>query len=717
MGDFMLDEKKLEGVLSALIKACTQSIFLPGSGRICSVAEQADELLRQHGGCAAAAAEQAARTDDDVSWRARLPDVLLQQVPIVGDSTLLIRELWRSIRRCALIAHVYGHDLEAAETQAQILTCLISTGGNDATTPPGCASSDNNPALGGATGQVGDGTDASGTGGTSGSNASGAAVVASTGGSATSEVVHVGGRLLVVSVSRALLREALVRGTGMRYAGQLYRVVEAGGTLLKARARLLAAAARARYGGSDGSVSEPALSANDGHAAAHEPLMAAREAIGSVAGCVPSVAPPPEEAATEASAPNAARVALVVFRPPSPEERPAVIAALLAAWLLPILAAAVRFVHDRMVPILRRRVQVEMPLVKVLALVLLAQAAGLLFWVWFQRNWSVILRTPATLVFALYAMLPGISVFLATRGICKGAAEAPFFVLLGVFNFSSGYLRFAEDLRSDAWLEQKPPPAVAGGKERVQAARELLWLLLLVDFAVEELLGRVCRLHSWRLLGPPASASDVSLLEYRTLSFAMGLVAAWAQVRVLELLQRRTVLMRLLGARQAILAGASLLFMGVQGLKQYRRTVSWLSEVSPTPFWCCTVLWIRQNGVIFAAVLPLALHTLMTDGWLGGSSPQAFVCVALATGVLLGHGVNWTMLRIWREKGEHLESDYRVLLLLPRTSASGRRLAAGAMSAAKKRCAEGATSTAMEWAASRFVSRAADYLSTRILVG
>eukprot|EP00405_Crypthecodinium_cohnii_P052526 CAMPEP_0206606438 /NCGR_PEP_ID=MMETSP0325_2-20121206/51325_1 /ASSEMBLY_ACC=CAM_ASM_000347 /TAXON_ID=2866 /ORGANISM="Crypthecodinium cohnii, Strain Seligo" /LENGTH=103 /DNA_ID=CAMNT_0054122801 /DNA_START=615 /DNA_END=923 /DNA_ORIENTATION=+ len=62
------------------------------------------------------------------SWKEKLPDVLLPLVPIVGDSTLGLRWVWRSIRRCALIAHLYGHDLSSTETQAMILTCLISVG-------------------------------------------------------------------------------------------------------------------------------------------------------------------------------------------------------------------------------------------------------------------------------------------------------------------------------------------------------------------------------------------------------------------------------------------------------------------------------------------------------------------------------------------------------------------------------------------------------------
>ena len=45
----------------------------------------------------------------------------------------------------------------------------------------------------------------------------------------------------------------------------------------------------------------------------------------------------------------------------------------------------------------------------------------------------------------------------------------------------------------------------------------------------QELMGRVCGLHHFRVLGPPLTSREATLVEYRTLAFAVGLVAAQAQ--------------------------------------------------------------------------------------------------------------------------------------------------------------------------------------------
>lgn len=727
MGDFILDQRKVEQILSFMTKTCTSSVAVGG---IPSVEEQADELITRHGGNVAAAADQAARIEEGASWREKLPDVLLQLVPIVGDSTLLLRKLWRNIRRCALIAHLYGHDLAATETQAMILTCLISTGNG------------NQPQGGTGEGPSGSHAPGGDSGGTGGSAGMGGGTVVLAGAVASSrassrEVVNVGGRILVVSVSRALLREAFVRGTGLKYAGMLYSVVESGGMSLGRRYRSPPTGSAAMM-----LVEKPTAALPRPQAAPSTPSVPSGHAVqgggqgqeawgesessaqiggtttaASSGGAVSSTGPPLplQQHADSGEELSAAKVALVMFRPPNAEERPEAIAGLVFLWLLPIIVAAIRFAWERLVPMFRRRVQMELSVGRYVMLILAAQLAGLVVWWWLKRNRTIFVSVPATLVFVLYAVLPGISIFMAMRSILQGASEAPFFVLLGVFNWLSGYSRWADDLRSDAELEQRPAPLVAAGRERAQALREFLWLLLSVDFALEELLGRVFRLHSLRFLGPPISSAGMTLFEYRTFAFAMGLGAAWAQTRVLDLLQRRTVLMRLLGAKQAITAGASLLFMGISAVSQYKNTVSWLDEVSPSPRMCCIVLWIRQFGAVFGCAMPLVMYVLLKKHCLGALPPDVLVPLALLCGSVLGHCFCWSMTRIWRERGEDLGSDYRVLYLFPRTSANGRRLASQTMRSAKKRCAEGATSTAVEWAASRIVRKGFDVFTTRML--
>eukprot|EP00443_Scrippsiella_acuminata_P087431 CAMPEP_0115378096 /NCGR_PEP_ID=MMETSP0271-20121206/3838_1 /TAXON_ID=71861 /ORGANISM="Scrippsiella trochoidea, Strain CCMP3099" /LENGTH=169 /DNA_ID=CAMNT_0002801253 /DNA_START=32 /DNA_END=536 /DNA_ORIENTATION=- len=136
IGAVRVDMKKIEKLLAITMDTATKSVPWP-SKNIPSVQEQAQDLLQRHCGDLGAALAEATRMEDDASWWEKLPDVLIQQVPIVGCSTLLLRELWRNIRRCALIAHLYGHDTRSSETQALILTCLIGGGGGGGGDPGG----------------------------------------------------------------------------------------------------------------------------------------------------------------------------------------------------------------------------------------------------------------------------------------------------------------------------------------------------------------------------------------------------------------------------------------------------------------------------------------------------------------------------------------------------------------------------------------------------
>jgi len=242
-------------------------------------------------------------------------------------------------------------------------------------------------------------------------------------------------------------------------------------------------------------------------------------------------------------------------------------------------------------------------------------------------------------------------------------------------------------------------------------------VLLLADFVAEELLGRVCNLHSLRLFGPPLDDGGATLVEYRTVAFAIGLLAAWAQARVLELLQRRTVLLRLLGARNAIYAGLTLMLMGAYAVVQQARSVAFLREVSPGPRLCCLVLWIRHFGAIAGAVAPLAFYVLLHPRCLGSLSKDALVPVAMAVGGVLGHLFCSTFNALWAERREHLESDYRVLQLFPHMSSQARSKASVAMRLALAKSAQVTKNAAVEWAATRMVRSLAGYVAGSLTLG
>jgi len=293
--------------------------------------------------------------------------------------------------------------------------------------------------------------------------------------------------------------------------------------------------------------------------------------------------------------------------------------------------------------------------------------------------------------------------------------EAPFFALLGLYNLGSGYLRFADDLRSDALLEQRPEPSICRFSGTVPRVRNYLWIILVVDFLIEELLGRVFGLHSFRILCLPLRDASVTLTENRTISFMMGLLAGYAQNRVLRLLQRRTVLLRLLGARTAMQAGLVLLLMGAQAVVHQSKTINFLKDSSPTPRWCCVVLWIRKYAAIVGFSMPLIFGSLSSPFFLGTLSTDTRVFIAVAVGLVSGFMVSSSFSTLWEEKREDLLENYRVLHLFPHMSAQARNKAIGVMRLAWKRGAEVASGAAVEWATSRVVRSTLGWLAQSIV--
>ena len=150
-------------------------------------------------------------------------------------------------------------------------------------------------------------------------------------------------------------------------------------------------------------------------------------------------------------------------------------------------------------------------------------------------------------------------------------------------------------------------------KDRLVFARRALWIILIVDFVLEELLGQVAGLHPVNFLGPPdhKRLEGATLVEYRAVSFAVVLIGAWCQSNVLELVRRRSVLLRLLGARQAMLVGLNLLLMGAFAMVKQKRSLSFLRTASSTPLWCCFILWVRSYGVLLGAVTPFVWYALL----------------------------------------------------------------------------------------------------------
>lgn len=119
--------RKLEAILAFTVDYATAGVRLP-SVTVLSITEMAAALLQEQKGSLTRAIDAAAKIEEDALWRTKLPDFLIHQAPVAGCSMLLLREIWRNSRRCALIAHFYGHNVRNAETQALLLACLVPQG-------------------------------------------------------------------------------------------------------------------------------------------------------------------------------------------------------------------------------------------------------------------------------------------------------------------------------------------------------------------------------------------------------------------------------------------------------------------------------------------------------------------------------------------------------------------------------------------------------------
>lgn len=375
---------------------------------------------------------------------------------------------------------------------------------------------------------------------------------------------------------------------------------------------------------------------------------------------------------------------------------------LLCLWLLPLFMSIGRFIALKIVPLLAQRVKMELSVAGIAGVMIVFQVIGIGAAIWVQRHLEEFYTVPATLVFTVYAIIPGVSMCMAVRSMVQGYHEAWFFSLLGLYNLGGGYLRWASDLKDDAQLEKAEVPLEARAQISVTWMRQVLWIFLVLDFVFEEILGHVCQIHGMSLLGPPRGEGDTTLLEYRSIAFAVGLLAAWAQERMLDLLKQRGVLLHLLGARKTMYSALSLLLMGAFAVVRGDNSgssIGFLESVSPAPWWCCVLLWIRRFGGYIGVVLPIVTVTLQSRT--GALSTDNLVTLSMSVGIGLGCVGQFTFNTLWLEKKADLESDYRVLYLFPHMSSQARTKAGSAMRIALKRGAEGTTNLAVEWAATR----------------
>lgn len=113
-------------VESALLWCLNPAIHGIKSIGVSSAVDRARKLLEQNSGDTTAAVIQAASGEGGGSKRAKIVfEFLLRQVPFVGCPAYILTSTWTHLRAVAIIAAIYGHDLEQARTQHEILWCLL----------------------------------------------------------------------------------------------------------------------------------------------------------------------------------------------------------------------------------------------------------------------------------------------------------------------------------------------------------------------------------------------------------------------------------------------------------------------------------------------------------------------------------------------------------------------------------------------------------------
>eukprot|EP00929_Paragymnodinium_shiwhaense_P006776 TRINITY_DN110735_c0_g1_i1.p1 TRINITY_DN110735_c0_g1~~TRINITY_DN110735_c0_g1_i1.p1 ORF type:complete len:681 (-),score=107.46 TRINITY_DN110735_c0_g1_i1:74-2116(-) len=389
--------------------------------------------------------------------------------------------------------------------------------------------------------------------------------------------------------------------------------------------------------------------------------------------------------------PTPEKLATTIFRPPSWDEKPSTLLMHLVLWLLPPFMSIVRSLVRALVRLQGKTALVNFGILGVLAVVI-----GAIVWVQRRLEQGDLLTLPATLVFVIHSSIPGLSAFLATQTILWGLVEAPFFCLLGFFNLIGAYLAWsaARDVRS-AQRE-------AGHRALVKQVRQGLGAVLILGFVMEEVLGRVLGLHSLSLFGPPQAKSDATLLEFRTVAFSIGLVAAWSQEKLLTALKKKRVLLRVLGPRNVIYGAVSFIFHGVFAVVYKSEAMQFLKERSPSPWWCCAILWLRRWSAPVGLSLALVSCTISL-GLRGVIAKDQFFTSMIVSGcVLYGFAdrLIGSFRELRRENQDELNSDGRMLLLFPQMSAQARAKAFAAMTSAR----QATKKVLQEWVAMR-VSR------------
>mmetsp|Transcript_32238 Transcript_32238/g.85201 ORF Transcript_32238/g.85201 Transcript_32238/m.85201 type:complete len:835 (-) Transcript_32238:68-2572(-) len=186
------------------------------------------------------------------------------------------------------------------------------------------------------------------------------------------------------------------------------------------------------------------------------------------------------------------------------------------------------------------------------------------------------------------------------------------------------------------------------------------------------------------MLGAEGGASSVYNEE--AINFSLQLLSVASQQRLVELLSRREVLLRLIGAEKMMASTLCLLLKGVavacSGPKTANPIAEFLTAVTPPPLFCVLVVVIRERALIIGAGLVLAPRVVF-NGMLGGT-------MSFALGIVFGAYVSQAILCTWYVNRVDLDSPaLRLALLIPGgVSSRAKGLLRGALVGARTRAVQ-----------------------------
>lgn len=351
----------------------------------------------------------------------------------------------------------------------------------------------------------------------------------------------------------------------------------------------------------------------------------------------------------------------------------------------------------------------------------------------FQEAWPQLVTT---LVFLLHAILPAIStassISVVLAALSKTAADGSYgwegwdlmnrlaCASLGIFSLLSV---LTHQLQTNPEAESEDVPKFVRVSLRLLFATRAVvrsccflaawaYLLIVFDVAAEQISQRWLlstfsqSKEAWQtplgvasqlaqILGAPRGSHPLN--SEKSVGFCLNLVSALSQQRLVEVLSRREVLLRLIGAERVMASTICLLFKGVAVAfapsKSENPIAEFLTRVAPPGICCVAIVAIRSQAVAFGAAFVLAPRVTS----LFGSTPCFIV------GSLAGAFLAYSFLSVWYTYRVDLDSAaLRLAMLVPggvSSQAKGllRGVLVGARTRAVQMMAMGILQRALQW--------------------